>query len=498
MTDGVICMKNLYASCKGNKGKALEFVKNMKDHGCEFFAFSVIKDGKTLVKCAPPPYDTADNAQVYSLSKSFCSTAAGFAYDEGLWKPSDRLVDIFPESVPETVSENLAKTTMGDVLSMSCGHENCAMSVCITSSDPVKAFMEKEFRYEPGTHFAYNTGATFVVAAMVEKLTGKSLLDYLDEKLFCYLGVRPGKWQRATETSLCGKVKGICEGGVGLYVSLDCIEAFGQFILNKGVVNGAQLLSREWIDMATSKVSDNSSNGTKDWCAGYGYQFWRNAPEGDGISHGGFRGDGAFGQLCMVFPEYNMTVCCRAKCADMQKEVDYLVNFAFSLDDKATVGMGFYEDEILEKAYAPEKAVVSGDFSALGKTFTLEKNHQNFTTVRFEKDTQGKVKIIFSDGERFININAPTDEYNYTSFMATTFKPTLLGLVPERYEDVEMWSSLGEMSGNKLVINVRFKNGPHKGKIVCTACNDGGIKVHLLFDAASWQTENEISVLTGK
>ncbi len=492
-------MKNLYASCSENKDKALEFVKNMKNSAdCEFFAFSVIKDGKTLVKCAPAPYDTSDNAQVYSLSKSFCSTAAGFAFDEGLWKPGDRLVDVFPESVPEVISENLAKVTMGDVLSMSCGHENCSMSVCINSPDPIKAFMEKEFKFVPGTHFAYNTGATFIIAAMVEKLTGESVIDYLDRKLFVHLGVRPGKWQRVPNVSMCKTTGGICEGGVGLYVSLDCIEAFGQFILNKGVVDGKQLLSREWIDLATSKISDNSCNGTKDWCAGYGYQFWRNAPEGDGISHGGFRGDGAFGQLCMVFPEHNMTVCCRAKCGDMQKEVDYIVDFAFSLNADANDGEGVYEDAILDAAFAPQKAIINGEFSGLGKTFRLCENHQHFTNVRFEKSDDGVISVVFSNGERFITIPATVNSYTYNYFMVDDFKPTLLGLVPERYEDVEAWSCLGEVSKNTLKVNVRFRNCPHKGEIICTIDKDDGIKVFLHFDAARWSEENEISLLTGK
>ncbi|MBQ3168539.1 MAG: hypothetical protein IJB99_02115, partial [Clostridia bacterium] len=76
------------------------------------------------------------------------------------------------------------------------------------------------------------------------------------------------------------------------------IAKFGQFLLNRGNVDGKQILNPEWIDMATSKqISNGDPNEDSDWSQGYGFQFWR--CKRDGV----YRGDGAFGQYCVVMPK---------------------------------------------------------------------------------------------------------------------------------------------------------------------------------------------------
>jgi len=105
--------------------------------------------------------------------------------------------------------------------------------------------------------------------------------------------------------------QGICLGGYGLRVRTEDIARFGQFCLQRGMWNGKQLLPAAWIDVATSRQVSNGSNPKSDWEQGYGFQFWR-------CRHGAYRGDGAFGQYCVVMPEQDMVIAITSGLKDMQ------------------------------------------------------------------------------------------------------------------------------------------------------------------------------------
>jgi hypothetical protein len=138
-------------------------------------------------------------------------------------------------------------------------------------------------------------------------VTGQSLIDYLTPRLFEPLGIEGATWQRCP--------KGICTGGFGLNIRTEDIAKFGLLYLQKGLWNGQRLLNEEWIDLATSAHIDNSNRGTLDWAQGYGFQFWRSR-------YGAYRGDGAFGQLCVVMPEQDAVLAVTAGVGDMQAELD--------------------------------------------------------------------------------------------------------------------------------------------------------------------------------
>ncbi|MBW7461807.1 serine hydrolase, partial [Paenibacillus sepulcri] len=142
--------------------------------------------------------------------------------------------------------------------------------------------------HEPGTHFVYNSGATYMLSAILQKVTGQTLLEYLQPRLIEPLGIKGAAWD------VCPR--GINVGGWGLNVTTEDIARFGQLYLQKGMWNGQRLLTEEWIAEATSSQISNGDGGVNDWAQGYGYQFWR-------CRHGVYRGDGAFGQFCIVMPE---------------------------------------------------------------------------------------------------------------------------------------------------------------------------------------------------
>jgi hypothetical protein len=191
-----------------------------------------------------------------------------------------------------------------DLLTMSTGHDKDATGAIRGQEDWAKAILALPVEHAPGTHFAYNSAASYLLSAIVRKVTGTDLRDYLGPRLFAPLGITPGAWEQCP--------RGISIGGWGLSVTTDAIARFGQLYLQKGVWNGQRLLPEAWVAEATSKqVSNGDPAQENDWTQGYGYQFWR-------CRNGAYRGDGAFGQFCVVMPEQDAVLAITSGVGDMQ------------------------------------------------------------------------------------------------------------------------------------------------------------------------------------
>lgn len=252
---------------------------------------------------------------MWSLSKSFTSSAVGMAAAEGRLSIDDPVLGFFPEDAPRRPGKRLTEMRVRHLLSMSTGHaEDTRMA--LTSRDDgnaVKAVLAQPVRYRPGTHFLYNNGATYLLSAILQKVTGETLLDYLRPRLFDPLGIQAPTWEMSEQ--------GICWGYMGLSIRTEDIARFGQMYLQKGVWNGAQILPAAWVEMATSKQVDNSHHilagnpPPPDWRQGYGFQFWR-------CRHNAYRGDGAFGQYCIVMPDQDAVVAITGEVMDMQSVLD--------------------------------------------------------------------------------------------------------------------------------------------------------------------------------
>lgn len=283
-------------------GKLLDYYAEKE---LELHSIMLLRHGKVVAEGWWEPYGPDRPHMLFSLSKSFTSTAIGFAVEEGLLTVDDLVCDFFPEQVPEVISPNLAKMSIHHLLSMSTGHEQDPSNPVFSTSDGdwVKAFLSLDVEREPGTHFVYNTAATYMLAAILHKITGQSLLDYLTPRLFEPLGIVGATWETCP--------KGINTGGFGLSIKTEDIAKFGQLYLQNGVWNGKQLISAQWIAEAVKKQISNGDDPNSEWAQGYGYQFWR-------CRHNAYRGDGAFGQFCIVVPEQDMVVAITSGVNDMQ------------------------------------------------------------------------------------------------------------------------------------------------------------------------------------
>lgn len=437
-----------YILKQGMSGLALEeFFRENSKIGNSIEAVLVWKDGRVVAKGAPEPYSVYDKGELYSLSKSFCSTAVGLCIAEGKMALDERIADIFPKESADG-DENLCKATVQDLLTMRTGHAACVMPALSRAIDPVSAFFRQKTDYAPGERFAYNTAATYILSAAVQKRTGMTVADYLEPRLFEPLGIRGQVWN---------KCAGVSEGGIGLHLGADDIWKLGVLYLQKGVWEGKRLLPEEWTMDARQPHADNSMNGTPDWCAGYGYQFWNNA--GDG-----FRGDGAFGQLCMVLPEKNAVVAVRALVKDMQREVELVQKLAAQIDSGAP-GEGSL----------PPHAPLSGGKADISGLYRCEWNEFGWTQMRigFEEDD---LVIRMQDGAKAQEMRFGAGKWAESRFFAKRYCPKLVGLQDNLYTEEIRFAGSFEATENGAKILCRYLSTPHVEEISLTV-KDGELEM---------------------
>jgi CubicO group peptidase (beta-lactamase class C family) len=284
----------------------LHFVQSLDENIDGMHSIMVVRHGQVIAEGWWTPYNAQSQHTMFSLSKSFTSTAVGMAVAEGKLSIDDTLLSIFPDDAPAEPSANLKNMRIRDLLQMSTGHHDpdiARFNYSPESGSAAKGFLTLPVAHKPGTHFVYNTPASFMLSASVQKRTGQSVLEYLKPRLFEPLGIETPIW----ETNNAG----INLGGFGLHIRTEDIAKFGQLYLQKGEWNGKQLIPKAWVAAATTRQTSNGSNPKSDWDQGYCYQFWR-------CQNNAFRGDGAFGQYCVVMPDQDSVVAITSGVKDMQ------------------------------------------------------------------------------------------------------------------------------------------------------------------------------------
>ncbi len=288
-------------------GDVLRFIDAADREIDALHSFMLMRHGQVVAEGWWAPYAPESNHVLYSLSKSFTSTAVGMAVAAGKLSIDDEVLKFFPDDAPTEVSNNLKAMRVRDLLTMTAGHQDETSSAADKVS--AKSFLAHPVPHLPGTHFKYNTPATFMLSAIVQQQTGQNLVDYLRPRLFEPLGIENPVWDN--------NFQGIALGGYGLRVRTEDIAKLGQLYLQKGEWNGRQLIAEEWVELATSRQVSNGSNPKSDWNQGYGFQFWRSR-------HNAYRGDGAFGQYCLVMPEQDAVIAITSGTGNMQAVLDLI------------------------------------------------------------------------------------------------------------------------------------------------------------------------------
>jgi CubicO group peptidase (beta-lactamase class C family) len=366
----------------------LEWVDTVERDIDALHSFVLVRHGKTVAEGWWSPYGRDRPHMLYSLSKSFTSTAVGLAVDEGRLKLDDTVASFFPDRLPDPPGENLTRMRVRDLLCMGTGNHDDTLPALrgAPEGDWVSVFLAQPVQHEPGTFFRYNTGATYMLAAILQKATGQSLLDYLTPRLFAPLEIRGATWETCP--------RGINTGGYGLKVKTRDIAAFGQLYLQNGVWQGKTLLSTSWVAQATSRQISNGDNPGSDWAQGYGFQFWR-------CRHNAYRGDGAFGQYCVVMPDQDAVLAITGGLGDMQRVLDTVWQH---LLPAMAAGPLPADPETRKKlagklaslALPPVQGERASPLAAdvRGKAFAFDPNEKGLNALSLEQDGEGRVTLL--------------------------------------------------------------------------------------------------------
>ncbi len=357
----------------------LEFVDEADRTIDSLHSVMVVRHGKVVAEGWWSPYGAESRHELYSLSKSFTSTAVGLAIAEGKLSVDDEVLKFFPDDAPDEPSKNLRSMRVSDLLRMSTGHQS---EPRLGMDRPwTEGFLAQEVPNKPGTHFLYNTPATYMLSAIVQHATSETVLDYLRPRLFEPLGIEDPTWGTSPQ--------GVSLGGYGLSVRSEDIAKFGQLYLQMGEWDGKQLVPRAWVTAATARQTSNGSNPKSDWDQGYGYQFWRSR-------HGTYRGDGAFGQFCIVMPDQDAVVAITSGTGDMQA----VLNLVW---DKLLPALGAEALPENAEAHARLKERLAGlamrtqegssatatESRVAGKTYTFPENDRKIEAIALERDDEG-------------------------------------------------------------------------------------------------------------
>jgi CubicO group peptidase (beta-lactamase class C family) len=390
----------------------LSFVEQIEKRGLELHGFMLLRRGYVIAEGWWAPYKPEYPHAAYSLTKSFTSTAVGFAVQEGLLSTEDFVLPYFAEFATQEIRANMGGLKIKHLLAMTTGHTEDTTRFEIVPSflqdrpdlrigdredrDWVRGFLELPLRRPPGTHFVYNSGASHMLARIVEIVTGQRLPDYLAPRLFEPLGIEKPVWD------VCPQ--GHTTGGWGLRIKTEDIARFGQLLLQNGMWNDKRILSREWLKEAVAKQADNKNpdarmgvTGLDDWSQGYGYQFWR-------CNHNAYRGDGAFGQFCLVMPDQDAVVAINGGLLDMQAVLNVVWEILLpAMQDRPLAADDSSRRELERKlaslALGEKSGAVGGGWSGT-RRFILDPNeerveeialHFSGRTCRFEwRDSEGE------------------------------------------------------------------------------------------------------------
>ena len=277
-----------------------DFIKAIEEKKLNVEGIVILQNGE---KTAEHRWIPEKARLIHSCSKSFTSAAAGISVNEGLFALDDTVIELL--DLPQ-YAEEWAELKVKHLLTMSSGHKEGTLLFEERDKigDWMEGFFAKKREFELGKVFVYNNGCTYLVSAIIQKLSGEKLSDYLYKRLFMPMGWEKPFWAECP----AGRTVGLS----GLFLTTTQLAEFGQLLLNGGEKDGAQLIPREWISAATKKHIHTCSPHEPDWSAGYGYFFWK-------CHNGYWRADGMLGQFIIVMEERNAVIAINSEEPKMQE-----------------------------------------------------------------------------------------------------------------------------------------------------------------------------------
>jgi CubicO group peptidase (beta-lactamase class C family) len=449
----------------------LAFLEAVRQSKHELHSFMLVRHGRVVAEGWWSPYGPEFNHTLYSLSKSFTSTAVGFAVAEGKLRVDDRVVSFFPNDLPEPVSEHLAALRVKDLLTMAVGNAKEPTWTMVEKDNWVKTFLSWPIAKPPGTTFMYNSAATYMLAAIVQQITGQKLLDYLEPRLFAPLGIQGATWETCP--------RGINVGGWGLSIQTEGLAKFGELYRQEGAWQGRQILPAQWVEEATTfklqqplPAKPSRPNDQNDWLQGYCYQFWR-------CRHHAFRGDGAFGQYLIVMPEQDAVAVITAETSDMQGELDLVWQHLLPAVKPQPLPRDPQSQDELRRtlsslALTPPKGQSSSPLSGRisQKTFTLDANDLGMGAASFAFRNDGCI-FTLRDSQGEYPIACGLERWQRGETALPGAPPRLIsGGAPPSGTKSKLAASGTWKDPNTFEMMLRYYETPHHDTVTCRFDSD--------------------------
>jgi CubicO group peptidase (beta-lactamase class C family) len=440
----------------------LAFIKQLEDNQVNIHSFFMARGEEVFAEGYWKPFNKDFQHRMYSAGKSFTSIAIGLLQEEGKLKITDYICDYFQDKIPkEGVHEYIKKTTIKDMLTMRTAHNKTTYKV-ENNDDWVESFFKIKPSHYPGTIFSYDTSATHVLSALVERLSGKSLMDYLREKILNYIDF--SKKAKFLKDSM-----GISQGGSGLICTMRDFAEFTYICMNDGQYRGKQLIPKEYLHQATKKQADTCIQSVIDEQQGYGFQFWKSR-------HNGFTLYGMGGQLSICLPQYKIifatTADTQGNPTGLQNIYDAFWQHIFPFVDKKYAPLKNKELAPLKKdeSYIKLKEklndlhikpiqgeIISPYANKInGKKYTLENNSMGMKFFRIIcENTKGFIEFENTDGK----FKIPFILGQVSQFNEKYFNIPMMISVAWKSENILCLqvNLIGELIGN-IRINIGFNN----------------------------------------
>ena len=288
----------------------LRFIDRLEERQLAMHSFIIVRHGSIAAEAYWAPYTETSLHRMYSVSKSLTSIAVGLACEEGYFRLDDPIMKYFEDKVIRQPHPYTLKMTIRDVLKMTTVHTKTATQIA-PHPDMLKAFFNVTPSHAPGTVFNYDTSGSITLAALVERVTGMPLLDYLRGKLLDKIGF--------SENARWLKNGSYTDGGGGLLCTSRDLAKLGLLCLQQGRWFGFQLLPKEYMKQATSKHVSTNYAQPGHGSFGYGYQFWM-------TEHDGFCMYGMGGQLVICLPKEDLVVVTTADTQANPGGIDHVFN----------------------------------------------------------------------------------------------------------------------------------------------------------------------------
>ena len=384
--------------------------------------FVFLRHGKLIAEGTWAPCDTLNQPHLLSShSKCFITTAIGFLVEDGKLDLDEPVIDILADKAPAKPSRNLVRLRVRDLLTMTLGSTRNEGWKNDRDGDWVKAILANEIDRTPGTAYKYDSGATHLLGAIIERKSGQPLMKFLKNRLFDRIGIEKA-WTTYDPT-------GQACAAWGLHMTTREISLIGQLYLDKGVWNGTRLLSSDWVDLATTKqthsgkdFNDRDKNGRNDWLLGFGLNFWR-------CQHGCYRADGWGGQYTIVFPEHDAVLSINADVVNMQHILDVVWEHFIPVFSPAALPEDREAAAALRMRCAnlslpPVAGKPDGGDAFLGRDYEFKSGPGSVKSVRLDKAAKGwTLQIKTGSGEYKVPVGFGGWECSTMRFSARNHEP---------------------------------------------------------------------------